>query len=69
MKPVDHGGSFNVHYRWCVSGCDEAQSIAKAGPLRGPQLMLRIFLFFYLFIYCEGARVGEFHLRSADPSP
>jgi hypothetical protein len=25
MKPIDHEGSFNVHYRWCVSACDEAQ--------------------------------------------
>ena len=26
MKPVDHGGSFHLHYRWCVSGCDEAHT-------------------------------------------
>jgi hypothetical protein len=30
MKPVDHEGSFNVHYRWCVSACDEAQGQKRA---------------------------------------
>lgn len=24
MKPADHASSLEVHYRWCVSGCDEA---------------------------------------------
>jgi hypothetical protein len=28
MKPVDQGRSIKVHYRWSVSGCDEAHCAA-----------------------------------------